>query len=322
MAATCPASQNKAGAKPTQHNKAAQQHKPEAPADDSKITLGEQESFSGPEEAAQALVGAVAADDLPLLLVLFGSDGAEILTSGDSTQDKDERAAFVAKARQAMKVKEDPQDSNHSLILIGADEYPFAVPLVESDGQWRFDTPQGKQEMLARRIGSNEIDAMNVCLAYVAAQYKYASEDHADSDGVREYAAKLISTEGKQDGLYWPDSAEGLPGSLADLVTGALEAGYTGKGDEAVTYHGYNFRILSGQGPNAPGGAQDYLVQDLMIGGFGLIAWPAEYGVSGVKTFVVNQEGIVYEKNLGAGTAVSAQAIKTFNPDKSWIALR
>ena len=220
-------------------------------------------------------------------------------------------------AKHRMKLQPDPANPSMVVILIGLDDFPFPAPLVKTAGAWRFDTQKGKREMLARRIGSNELDAIDLCTTYVEAQRAFAAGDPEHS-GVHQYARRLISSPGKKDGLYWPQAGNRPSSPIGELVTQAALEGYDTSGLQPVPYHGYFFRILTGQGPRARGGAQDYLVHGLMIGGFGLVAWPAEYRASGVKTFLVNQEGMVYEKDLGPSTHAVARAIKTFNPDSSW----
>ena len=284
-------------------------------------SAGAQKSFATANQAAKALLAAAEADDEAALLLLFGQGGQEIVTSGDPVEDKNHRSRFAANAKKSLKLQHDPQNPNRVRILLGKDDYPFAVPIIKTNGRWRFDTPRGKLELLARRIGSNELDAIATCSAFVGAQYEYASEDH-NSNGVREYAQKLISSPGTKDGLFWPASSDESESPIAAQVTKAIAEGYTRTGDKPVPYHGYYFRILKSQGTQAPGGAKDYLVRGMMIGGFGLIAWPAEYGVSGIKTFMVNQDGVIYERDLGTNTAKVVQSMIQFNPNKTWHALR
>ena len=280
-----------------------------------------QKSFATAKEAARALLAAAEADDVAALLLLFGPGGQEIVASGDPVQDRNHRSQFVTNAKKSLKMEHDPNNPNCVRILLGKDDYPFAVPLVRTNGRWRFDTQKGKVELLARRIGSNELDAIGACSAFVGAQYEYASEDH-NSNGVREYAQKLISSPGTKDGLFWPTSSDEPESPIAARVTKAIAEGYTKTGDKPVPYRGYYFRILTSQGKQAPGGAMDYLVRGMMIGGFGLIAWPAEYGISGIKTFMVNQDGVIYERDLGVNTAEIAQSMVQFNPNKTWHVLR
>jgi hypothetical protein len=279
-----------------------------------------QRTFATPREAAQALLAAAAAGDVSALSAIFGPSAGEILNSGDAVEDKNNVARFVKRANQSIKERVDPANPNHASLLIGADNFPFPIPLVRTAGRWYFDTPSGKGEILARRIGSNELDAIAACKAYVDAQYDYATEDR-NKNGVPEYARKLISSPGKRDGLFWPGS-DTPPTAFAENVKRAQSQGYRKEGDAPAPYHGYNFRILLAQGPKARGGALDYIQHGSMIGGFALVAWPVEHGVSGVKTFVVNQDGIIYEKDLGPSTGAAGQAMTAFDPDSSWRRVR
>ncbi len=279
-----------------------------------------QRTFATPQEAAQALMVAAEADDLGALNKMFGPGAAEILNSGDVVEDKNNRAWFVKRAKQSLKEKISPADGNRATLLVGADGFPFPVPLVRTAGRWYFDAPAGKTEILARRIGSNELDAITTCKAYVDAQYDYASEDR-NKNGVPEYARKLISSPGKRDGLFWP-GPDTPPTEFAAGVKRAQSEGYRKEGELPTPYHGYYFRILTAQGPAARGGALDYLQHELMIGGFGLVAWPVEYRVSGIMTFVVNQDGVIYQKDLGSSTNAAAGAMTAFDPDKTWRRVR
>ena len=276
-----------------------------------------QRTFATPREAAQALLAAAEANDEPALLLLLGADGNDVINSGDAVEDKNNRAMFVDKAKRSLREKIGAANPNEAIILVGADNYPFPIPLSRAAGRWYFDTPAGRTEILARRIGSNELDAIAACKAYVDAQYDYANEDR-NNNGVPEYARKLISSPGQRDGLFWP-GPDAPPTKFAADVSKARAAGYA---NQEAPYHGYYFKILMSQGQHARGGAIDYLQHKSMIGGFGLVAWPAEYGVSGIKTFIVNQGGVVYEKNLGPSTRVNAEAMTAFDPDKTWARVR
>jgi hypothetical protein len=279
-----------------------------------------QRTFATPQQAARALLAAAEADDMSALMEMLGPEGDEILNSGDAVADRASRARFVARAKQSLKEKIDPANANRATLLIGADGFPFPIPMLRTAGRWYFNTEEGKHEILARRIGSNELDAITACKAYVDAQYDYATEDR-NKNGVPEYARKLISSPGKRDGLFWPES-DAPPTQFAAGVKKAESEGYR-KGDNAPTpYHGYYFRILTAQGPKARGGALDYVQHGLMIGGFGLVAWPAEYGVSGMKTFLVNQDDVIYEKDLGPSTSAAVKAMTVFDPDRSWRRVR
>jgi hypothetical protein len=279
-----------------------------------------QETFATPRQAGRALLSAAEADDMGTLSKIFGPEADEILNSGDAVADKASRANFVEKAKRLMVERIDANDPNQGTLLIGADRFPFPIPLARSAGRWYFDTKKGKTEILVRRIGSNELDAIAACKAYVDAQYDYASEDR-NKNGVPEYARKLISSSGKRDGLFWP-GADAPPTQLAADVKRAQAEGYRKEDDAPTPYHGYYFRILTAQGPSAKTGVQEYVVHDLMIGGFALVAWPAEYGVSGVKTFLVNHDGVIYEKDLGASTSSLVEKMTAFNPDAAWRQVR
>jgi len=276
-----------------------------------------QKSFQAPEEAAKALFEALRAGDMKELLAIFGPAGKEVISSGDEVADKAGRERFV-KSYEAMNKLEKETDKKVTLV-VGTHDWPFPVPIVKKGETWVFDTMAGKEELLNRRIGRNELNTIKVCLAYVDAQREYALKDR-DSDNLLEYAQKFRSTAGKKDGLYW-EAKEGEEQSpLGSFAARAVQEGYTTKkaGDNPVPYHGYFYKILKAQGKNAPGGAYDYLVKGSMIGGFALVAYPAEYGNSGVMTFIVNHDGVIYEKNLGKETAKIAGAMSKYDPDKTW----
>jgi hypothetical protein len=247
-------------------------------------------------------------------LKLFGPAGKDIVVSGDPAEDKANRAEFARRAGVKMSVEVDPGNPDRATMIVGENDWPMPVPLVRSNGQWHFDPARGRVEILARRVGRNELAAIEVCRGYVEAQMDYAKQDY-DKDGVLQYAQKIIATPGKKDGLYWEGaSADLVPKSFADAAAALLVA----QGKKPVPYDGYYFHILKAQGPNAEGGAMDYVVKGKMIGGFAMVAWPAEYGVSGIKTFLVNHRGIVYSKDLGPNTAATARQMTKFNPDASW----
>jgi hypothetical protein len=274
----------------------------------------QQKAFETPQQAADAMILAVKSDDVTALLEIFGPAGKDFVSTGDDVQDKNSRAAFAAMAQRKMHVDVDPQNPNRAILYVGDEDWPTPVPIVKQAGKWHFDSKSGRTEILDRRIGSNELDAIVICRGYAEAQKEYASKIHDDS-GVNQYAQRIISTPGKQDGLAWrnPDGTEGGP--IGDAVAKAIEEGYTNKSEP---YHGYHFKTLKGQGPAAPLGKLDYVVKGAMIGGFALVAWPAEYRVSGVQTFIVSYDGVVYQKDLGPDTAKIAAAMELYNPDKSW----
>ena len=274
-----------------------------------------QMTFSSPQAAVEMLIKATADYDVPALMQLFGPSGEDFIASADPVRDKNASMAFADLAREKNSIQIDPAKKDRAIVVVGDDDYPFAVPLVKKSGKWHFDSAAGRNEILYRRIGANELDAIQVCRGYVEAQRQYALTIHDDS-GVNQYAQRLISTPGKQDGLYW-QNADGTPGgSVSEAVAKALAEGYTLEKNTA--YHGYYFKILKGQGPDAPLGRLDYVIQDVMIGGFALVAVPAEYRVTGVKTFMVGPNGVVYEKDMGADSLKIAKEMDLYNPDKSW----
>ena len=280
-------------------------------------TAQPQPSFATPDEAASALVQALKATDKASVGAILGPGSATFVTSGDAVADRAAREGFIAAYDQKHAIV--PDGDARAKLTIGAEDCPFAFPLVKADGRWRFDTAAGKDEMLARRIGRNELDVIDVMLAIVDAQREYASADR-DRNGALEYARKFASSTGKQDGLYWPTKAGEPQSPLGPLVVRATAEGYA-KQKGPTPYHGYHFRMLKGQGPGASGGALDYVVRGRMIGGFAAIAYPAKYGSSGVMTFIVNHDGVVYQKDLGAQTATRAAAITKFDPSEGWTAV-
>lgn len=275
-----------------------------------------QESFASPEAGTKALVEAVKANDQPLLGAILGPHGKKLISSGDKVADQQNREAFIKAYSEANKLVF--EGDRQALLVIGRDEWPMPIPLVKSPAGWRFDTPQGKKEILARRIGRNELSAIQVCLAIVDAAHEYAALD-VDGDSIPEYASRFVSRPGKHDGLYWPTKSDEPLSPLGPLLAAATSEGYTNSVTRPLApYHGYFYRILTQQGKDAPGGARDYLINGHMIGGFVVIAYPARYGASGIMSFMVNQDGTVYEQDLGKNTAAIAAKIITFNPDASW----
>ncbi len=265
-----------------------------APVQDSQ-----QEKFKSPEDALKALVEATRTNDAAELLAIFGPQGKDIISSGDAVADSIAREHFVKAAGEGVKFSK--LDDNTMLAVVGKDACSFPVPIVKSGQEWVFSTEEGKQEIINRRIGRNELSTIKVALAYVDAQREYARKDH-DGSGILQYAQHFLSNEGKKDGLYWEAAAGENSSPLGPLVARAAEEGYgvrkPGEKHNHRPYHGYYFRILKSQGSNAPGGAADYIINGRMTAGFGLLAYPASYGVSGIMTFMVDQEGIVYEKDL------------------------
>jgi Protein of unknown function (DUF2950) len=271
-------------------------------------------AFDTPQRAAEALIQGTESYDVPVLLDILGPDGKDIIASADPVRDKTIAAAFAAKARENNSVTIDAKNKNRAILSVGNDDWPFPVPIVKQQGKWHFDSKQGLQEILFRRIGVNELDAIQICRGYVEAQEEYASQIHDDS-GVNQYAQRIISTPGKHDGLSWKNE-DGTPGGpISEGIARAIQEGYTNRSEP---YHGYFFKILKGQGPAARLGQLDYLIEGIMIGGFALAAVPAEYRVTGVKTFLVSYDGIVYEKDLGPDSLNLVKKMERYNPDKSW----
>jgi len=270
--------------------------------------------FDTPQQAAEALIKAAGDYDVPQLMAIFGPDGEDFIESADPVRDKNNGMAFAKEAAAKNSIEVAKSNPNRATIIVGDEGWPFPVPLVKKNGKWYFNAKEGRQEILYRRIGANELDAITVCRGYVEAQKEYASEIHDDS-GVNQYAQKIISSPGKHDGLYWknPDGSSGGP--IGEAVAKALEEGYTSGKDG---FHGYYFRILKGQGPAAPLGKIDYVIEGIMIGGFALVAVPAEYRVTGVKTFMVSNDGIVYQKDLGPDSLNIVKKMELYNPDKTW----
>jgi len=274
-------------------------------------------SFASAEEAVTALVTALKADDTDALTSIFGPQSEDLVSSGDPVADNHGREQFVIRFEQKNRLGYEGTDK--AILYIGDDEWPFAVPIVKNGVDWRFDGDEGLQEMLARRIGRNELDVIQVCLAYVDAQREYALQDR-NGDGLLAYARKFMSEPGKQDGLFWEAKEGESPSPLGPQVVAAQAEGYvsSNKSSKPVPYHGYCYRILEAQGPNAPGGAYDYLAKEEMLGGFALVAYPAEYGASGVMTFIVNHDGVVYQQDLGKKTAKIVRKMNLFDPDSAW----
>lgn len=272
-------------------------------------------AFSTAQEAADSLVSAAETYDESALSGILGPDSYDIIHTGEPARDNENAKAFAAQARTKMKVETDKTRTRATLI-VGSEDWPFPVPIVKSAGSWYFDTKAGRRELLFRRIGRNELDAIQICRGYVEAQHEYALMKK--ENGVNQYAQRIISTEGQQDGLAWknPDGTWGGP--VGENIAAAIARGYTNRSEP---YHGYFFKVLKGQGPAAPLGDLDYVIKGVMTGGFALIASPAQYRNTGVQTFMVSQDGVVYQKDLGPNTLELFQTIDRFNPDKSWTAV-
>jgi hypothetical protein len=270
-------------------------------------------SFATPQQAADALVDAAERFDVAELTELFGPALDDIILTGEPAQARQRASDFVAKVREKQSISVDPKNKARAFLLVGNEDWPFPIPIVKRAGHWSFDAAAGRRELLYRRIGGNELDAITICRGYVDAQHDYALRGR-DRHGVNQYAQQIISTPGKQDGLAWQNPDGTWDGPIGEPIAKAIAQGYS-KGDP---YHGYLFKILTGQGPAAPLGQLDYVVNGVMIGGFALAAAPAEYGVTGVKTFIVSNDGVVYQKDLGPTTREQFAKMERFNPDKSW----
>jgi hypothetical protein len=270
-------------------------------------------TFPTPEAAAWALVRAAEEYDIETLTAILGPDGVDLVVTSDQVQDRQHDSAFAALARQQARIVRDPAKKTATL-NVGPDDWPMPIPIVEKNGRWRFDTLAGRKEVLNRRVGENELDAIEACRGFVDAQGEYASEKHGGAS-VNQYAQRIISTPGKQDGLAWQDADGTWQGPLGEELAQAIAEGYT---DKSQPYHGYYYKVLKGQSPAAPLGQMDFVVQGLMIGGFALVAAPADYAISGVKTFIVSHQGIVYEKDLGPTSLDRFRAMERYNPDSTW----
>jgi hypothetical protein len=271
-------------------------------------------SFSSPKQAADALVAAAGRFDVTALEALFGPTFKDVVLSGEDAQDRQRAADFVAKANEKQRVSIDPKTRSRAFLLVGDEDWPFPIPIVKRGARWVFDTNAGHREILYRRIGGNELDAMQICRGYVEAQHEYALEKREGYE-VNQYAQRIISTPGTQDGLAWQKSDGTWDGPIGEAIARAIAQGYSSRTEP---YHGYFFKPLKGQGPAAPLGEMDFVVNGVMIGGFALAATPAEYGVTGVKTFMVSHDGVVYEQDLGEGSLDAFTKMERFNPDRSW----
>jgi hypothetical protein len=274
-----------------------------------------QQSFPSPEAGVQALLDAAKNNDTNGLLQVLGPAAQAFINTGDPVSDQASRERFVRAYEEAHTLV--PAGDTQVILQIGKDAWPFPIPLVKDSTSWRFDSEEGKEEILNRRIGRNELDVIQVCLAYADAQREYYRRN-PQRVALPQYASKFLSTQGRRDGLYWETTADEPPSPLGPLVAQARSEGYKRTAGKPTPYHGYYYKILTGQGPNAPGGAYDYVVRGQMIGGFAMVAYPAQYGSSGIMTFIVNHDGVVYQKDLGPNTTALAQSMTKFNPDETW----
>jgi len=284
-----------------------------APRPGQTASVASQKTFATPQQAVDALIQATESFDLAALKEILGPSGEDLVASGDPVKDKNSAAAFAAKAHEKNEVTVDAKNPHRAYLSVGDSDWPLPIPLVKKGSKWSFDTAAGREEVLYRRIGTNELDAIQLCRGYVEAQKEYALEKH---DGeVNQYAQRIISTQGKQDGLAWQNADGSWGGPVGEGVAKAVAQGYSERGQP---YHGYYFKILKGQGPAAPLGQMDFLVEGAMIGGFALAAAPADYRITGVKTFIVSYQGTVFEKDLGPNTLGIFKDMQLYNPDKTW----
>lgn len=274
-----------------------------------------QQHYATPADAAKALADAVRRNDVKALLAVVGPKSRSWLSSGDAVADKKSWDQFLLHYDRLHSITE--ASDGKAFLLVGEDAWPFPAPLVKQAAGWVFDAAAGREEVLNRRVGRNELSAIQALLATVDAQREYAAAD-LDGNGYHDYASRFLSTPGKRDGLFWPVTASEPLSPLGPLVGAAAREGYGKKVGKPTPYHGYFFRMLGSQGKDAPGGAYSYEANGRKIGGFAVLAYPAKYGSSGIMTFLVNHDGTVYQKNLGKNTAASAQKIRSFNPDSSW----
>jgi hypothetical protein len=274
-----------------------------------------QKEFDTPKQAADALIQAAETFDVAAAKEILGPDSEDIISSEDPVMDKNRALAFAAKAKEKNSIQLDKKNLNHAILLVGNDDFPLPIPIVKQKGKWFFDTKVGRQEILNRRVGANELNAIEICRGFVEAQHEYAQEKHDDSK-VNQYAQRILSTPGKHDGLAWQNADGTWGGPVGEEVAKAVEEGY--KAERGTPYHGYYFKVLTGQGPAAPMGEMNFVVGGAMIGGFALAAAPAEYRVTGVMTFMVGPNGVVYEKDLGPDTLKTFQSMDKYNPDKTW----
>jgi len=271
-----------------------------------------QKTFATSQEAAAALIKAAEEFDIPALKEILGPGAEGLIDTADKVQDKQRAATFAMKAAEKTTVTPDPKNRNRAIVSVGNDDWPYPVPIMKRGGRWSFNAAAGRKEILDRRIGANELDAITICRGYADVQKAYALQAH---DGVNQYAQRIISTPGKQDGLAWKNEDGTWGGPVGEGIAKALTQGYSSK---AEPYHGYYFKILKGQGPAAPLGKMDFVVKGVMIGGFALVAVPADYRVTGVKTFIVSYEDVVYEKDLGPNSLEIVKKMELYNPDRTW----
>jgi hypothetical protein len=274
----------------------------------------EGETFATPQQAADALIAAAGTFDEGALEKIFGPKGKKVIFTGETAQDRQRALGFAVEAKEKTTVSVDPKTGNRAFIIVGDENWPFPVPIVKINGKWSFDAKAGERELLYRRIGANELDAIQICHGFVEAQDDYAFRTRRLYN-VNQYAQRIVSTPGKQDGLAWQTADGKWEGPIGEQIAKAIAQGYT---PGELPYHGYFYKVLKGQGPAAPLGQLDYVIEGVMIGGFALVASPAEYRVTGVKTFMVSYDGVVYQKDLGPDTLEQFKKMELFNPDSTW----
>jgi hypothetical protein len=279
---------------------------------EAKTPVVRQKAFATAEQAADALIQGAEQFDVVALVQIVGQGGADLVVTKDTVQDKQRATTFAAKARERMQLTPDPKNRNRVTLSVGEEDWPYPVPIVKRRGGWYFDTAVGRQEILNRRIGANELDALAICRGYVDVQKEYAL---TAQDGINQYAQRIVSMPGKRDGLAWKNDDGTWSGPVGEGIAKALQQGYTSRTEP---YHGYFFKILKGQGPAAPLGKMDFMVNGAMIGGFALVAVPAEYRVTGVKTFIISYQGVVYQKDLGLHSLSIVKKMELYNPDRTW----
>jgi hypothetical protein len=274
----------------------------------------EGETFDTPQQAADALIAAAGTFDEAALAKIFGPNGKKVVFTGEAAQDRQRALGFAAEAKEKTKITIDPKTGTRAFVIVGDEDWPFAVPIVKVNGKWSFDAKAGEQELLYRRIGANELDAIQICHGFVESQDEYALRSR-QLYNVNQYAQRIVSTPGKQDGLTWQTANGTWEGPIGEQIAKAIAQGYT---PGEMPFHGYFYKVLKGQGSAAPLGQLDYVIEGVMIGGFALVAAPAQYRVTGVKTFMVSYDGVVYEKDLGPDTIEQFKKMERFNPDLSW----
>jgi hypothetical protein len=285
---------------------------------DQPASTGAAETFATPDQAAAAIVDAAEKFDVNRLLKIVGRSGEDLVMTGEYAQDRERSQEFAAQARKQMRVSVDPTSKNRAMLIVGEENYPFSLPIVKQGNRWSFDVAAGRKELLHRRVGSNELDAIEICRGYVEAQKDYAFRKRTGYQPAQ-YAQRIVANPGQQDGLAWQDANGQWEGPIGEKIARAIQQGYDLKGEP---YHGYFFKVLKAQGAAAPMGTMDFVVNGVMIGGFALVAAPAEYGETGMKTFMVSHTGVVYEKDFGPATLETFQKMTRFDPDKSWTVVK